>query len=55
MHRTNGRPKVQDTIAEDAKAPFVKIPTIQRTRFSIDRHNDVLITGREGYASKSRF
>ena len=55
MHRANGRPQVQDTIAEHANAPFVKIPTIQRTRLSIDRHNHGLITGREGYASKSRF
>jgi len=55
MHRANVPLQVQHTIAEDAKAPFVEIQTIQRTRLSIDHDNHRLITGREGYASKSRF
>ena len=55
MHRSNGHPQVQHTIAEDAEAPFVEIHTIQRTCLSIDRHNHRLITGSEGYTSKSRF
>ena len=55
MHGSNGRPQVQHTLAEDAEAPSVKIQTIQRTCLSIDRHNHRLITGSEGYTSKSRF
>ncbi len=55
MHRSNGRPQFQRTIADDAEAPFVEIQTIQRTCLSIDCHNHRLITGSEGYTSKSRF
>lgn len=55
MHRSNGHPQVQHTIAEDAEAPFVEIQTIQPTCLSIDRHNHRLITGSKGYTSKSRF
>ena len=45
MYRANGHLQVQHTIAEDAKAPFVEIQTVQRTRFSINRHNHRLMQG----------